>query len=265
MKIMGILNVTPDSFSDGGKYIDLELAVAHAKKLINDGAHLIDIGGESTRPGATVVTEEEELKRVIPVIKALRKHVDVPISIDTYKAEVAKQAVLAGAALINDVTAGNGDELMYETMAAMNVPVILTHNRKKEEETTSCDDIVAQVKRELQRDANRAIAAGVSADKIIIDPGIGFGKSLEQNIQLLKGLKNLQQLGYPVMLAASKKRTIKALSDSELPEDLTMGTVATTLHAYAQGMDYVRVHDVKENAVALKVFKKISKDGMMSQ
>lgn len=265
MKIMGILNVTPDSFSDGGKYIDIDKAIEQAKKMIQNGADIIDIGGESTRPGATPISLEEELARVIPVIRALRQVTDIPISIDTYKAEVAHLAVKSGATIINDVWAGRKDPHMFQMMASANVPVILMHNRTPDEENENLCTIVEQVKKELTVTIHQALQAGIKNEQIIIDPGIGFGKTLAQNIQLIKHVDSLKELGYPVMLAASKKRTIRALGEVENPELVGIGTVATTCHgtvaitchAYLNGIDYIRVHDVAENKTAINVLKNL--------
>ncbi|MCL1990770.1 MAG: dihydropteroate synthase [Defluviitaleaceae bacterium] len=253
MKIMGILNVTPDSFSDGGRYVDVEKAVDHALHMIQDGAEIIDIGGESTRPGAVPVSLDEELTRVIPVIKRLREVTDVSISIDTYKATVAQEAVKAGATLINDVWSGQRDSNMLQVMAKSHVPVILTHNRTPEMENEHMINIVDEVVMELRQVIQLALSAGVDKAHIIVDPGIGFGKTLAQNVALIKHIDRLKQLGYPVMLAASKKRTIRSLVESEALLLSSIGTIATTCHAFSKGIDYVRVHDVKENKAAIRV------------
>jgi len=260
MEIMGILNITPDSFSDGGKFSSIDAAVSQAKKMIADGAKIIDIGGESTRPDATFVTENEELSRVIPIIRAIRAFSDIPISIDTYKANVARLAVDAGATMINDVWAGRKDPLMYETMANVGVSVILMHNRKNEEENTICVNIIDEVISELQRDIDAAISAGVKKENIIIDPGIGFGKTLEQNIQLIKNIDKFKKLGYPVLLAASKKRTIKALAMSEEIEGIALATTAVTAFAFMNYIDFIRVHDVAENKLVIDVLTKLRQE-----
>jgi len=258
MKIMGILNITPDSFSDGGKYVNTEKAVDHAIQMIQNGADIIDIGGESTRPGATPVSLEEELTRVIPVIKGLRENkVDVAISIDTYKAQVARKAIKAGATMINDVWAGGFDPEMPQAMAAANVPVILMHNRTPEMENKGLINITKEVAAELQESIDLVLSAGVKKEHIIIDPGIGFGKTLEQNIELIKNIHHLKNLGFPIMLAASKKRTIRGLAKTDNPDMLGIGTIVTTCHAYTQDIDYVRVHDVKENKIAIQVMENL--------
>ncbi|MCL2559147.1 MAG: dihydropteroate synthase [Turicibacter sp.] len=254
MKIMGILNVTPDSFSDGGAYVDIEKAVAHAVQMVADGADVIDIGGESTRPGSVPISLEEELARVIPVIQRLRDVVDVPISIDTYKAEVARQAVAAGVTIINDVWAGRRDPEMLRVMAESDAQVVLMHNRTPEQENAALTSIVSEVLAELQATVDLALAAGVEKERIIVDPGIGFGKTLEQNIELIKHIDQLKSLGYPVLLAASKKRTIRALAQTEdLGLGVGVGTLAVTCYACTKGIAYVRVHEVKENKLAINV------------
>ena len=257
MKIMGILNVTPDSFSDGGQYIDVDKAVAHALQMVQDSADIIDVGGESTRPGAKPVSIDDELQRVIPVIQRLAKEITVPISIDTYKAEVARQAVASGATIINDVTGAKFDPEMPQVMADGGAKVILMHNRPHGQENDS-SDIFAEVISQLQSSIDLILQAGVKKENIIVDPGIGFGKTFEQNVELIKNIHHLKTMGYPVMLAASKKRTIRALTQHDDPISLSIGTIATTCYAYNKGIDYVRVHDVKENKVALDVMKHLN-------
>jgi len=254
MKIMGILNVTPDSFSDGGRYIDVDKAVEHANKMVQDGASIIDVGGESTRPGAIPVSKEEELARVIPVITRLVSVVGVDISIDTYKADVAREAVRAGATMINDVRSGRDDN-MLQVMAEANVPVVLMHNLPHGQEKESFHNITEEVSVKLQKRVDLALAAGVKIEQIILDPGIGFGKTMEQNIELIKNIQQFKKLGFPIMLAASKKRTIRGLAKSDDPSSLEIGTVATTCYAFTKNIDYVRVHDVKENKIAINVMK----------
>jgi len=257
MKIMGILNVTPDSFSDGGKFFDIESAVKQALIMVEDGADIIDIGGESTRPGAKQVTLDEELARVLPVIKGIREVSDVLLSIDTYKSEVARAAVAAGANIINDVWAGRADESMLKVMSELNVPVILMHNRFENEETSCVDSIMHEVIFELGQRIHEAEKAGISRKNIIIDPGIGFGKTLEQNIALMKNVGDLKKLGFPVMLAASKKRSIRHMATGLSDVHAQVGTIATTIHAFNQGVDIVRVHDVLENSISIKTMKNL--------
>lgn len=256
MKIMGILNVTPDSFSDGGNFVDVEKGVAHAVQMVADGADIIDIGGESTRPGAKKVTIEEELSRVIPVIKGLRSKMEIPISIDTYKAEVARQAVIAGATMINDIGGAKLDSEMATVMADTGVDVVLMHYNEHGLEDEKID-IISTVKQGLQESIDFLLEAGVKPEKIILDPGIGFGKTYEQNVELIKNINQIKTLGYPVLLGSSKKRVIGGLSGSGAKENLAIGTVATTCWAVNKGIEYVRVHDVKGNKLALNVLEKL--------
>lgn len=237
--VMGILNVTPDSFSDGGKFNNLEASLQHAKQMIKDGADIIDIGGESTRPGATKISKEEELARVIPVIELLAKEIDVPISIDTYKAEVAQAAIEAGASIINDVWGAKWDKDMAAVAAKLHVPIILMHNR----DHTNYQDVITDMINELKESIAICHAAGVSEEQIIIDPGIGFGKTYEQNLEVMRRLDELTILGYPILLGTSRKRFIaKTLN---LPVDERMeGTGATVCLGITKGCNIVRVHDV---------------------
>lgn len=240
-QVMGILNVTPDSFSDGGRYVDPDTAVRHALKMMLDGADLIDIGGESTRPGYTPVSAEEELARVIPVIEAIHKAAPhIPISIDTYKAEVARQAILAGAHIINDIWGGKGDPDMLKVAAELGCPIILMHNRHDMDYTDFVEDVVA----DLEESVRLALAAGVRPEHIILDPGIGFAKNGEHNLKLMTQLDRLNQIGYPVLLATSRKKFIRSVLDLPV-DDLVEGTAATVAFGIAQGCQLVRVHDVK--------------------
>ena len=247
--IMGILNVTPDSFSGDGVYLDTETALDQAKKMIAEGADIIDIGGESTRPGAPGITVEEELARVIPVIQRLSSEIDLPISIDTYKFEVAEAAVKAGAAMINDVWGLKRDPRLAALAAISNVPIILTSSQRDEPAV----DIISAVIADLRRAIEVALASGVAPGKIIVDPGFGFGKTVEQNLVLLRRLDELKVLGKPILLGTSRKSTIgKVLGDIE-PNERLFGTVATTAIGIMNGADIIRVHDVKENAQTAKM------------
>lgn len=248
--IMGILNVTPDSFSDGGKWNNIDKALYHTEEMIKDGARIIDIGGESTRPGYQKVSEEEEVERVTPFIQAIRERFDIPVSIDTYKAKVAKAAVEAGAGLINDIWGFLGDKNMAETAAALNVPCCLMHNRNLEK--NPYDNLMEDVQKDLEHCIDVAVKAGVKKDKIILDPGIGFGKTLEDNLKVMNHLENIQQLGYPVLLGTSRKSMIGLTL--ELPvEERVEGTIATTVIGVMKGCTFIRVHDVKENYRAMKM------------
>ena len=266
--IMGILNITPDSFSDGGTYQNLDEIIKRAKQMVEDGADIIDVGGESTRPGSTVVTLEEELNRVIPVIKRLVQEVEVPISVDTYKAEVARQAVEAGASIINDIGGAKFDPLMPEVMAQSGAYVILMHNRKPDMSQTDCittisgeltryDDIIETVRDELKESIELVKAAGVSDDKIIIDPGIGFAKTVDKNIELMQRVSELHDLGYPILLGVSKKGSIGHLLGGLDVNNRAEGTMAATCFAVSQEIEIVRVHDVLENARAAKVMQQL--------
>ncbi len=242
--IMGILNVTPDSFSDGGRFFDLDAAVRHALEMVEQGADIIDVGGESTRPTATPVPLEEELERVMPVLERLVMEIDVPISVDTYKAEVARQALEAGAHIINDVWGLKADPEIASVVAGYDdVPLILMHNQKGTEYNSMMDDILAS----LQESAARAMAAGVARENIIIDPGIGFGKDTDQNLEVMRRLWEFKTLGYPILLGTSRKSMIG--NTLNLPvTDRVEGTAATVAFGIAQGADIVRVHDIKEMA-----------------
>ncbi|EZP74888.1 dihydropteroate synthase [Parageobacillus genomosp. 1] len=237
--IMGIVNVTPDSFSDGGRFYDVDRAVEHAKRLVADGADIIDIGGESTRPGAEKVSLEEELRRVIPIVKAVAKEVKVPISIDTYKAEVAKQAIEAGAHIINDVWGAKADAKMAEVAAAYDVPIILMHNRHHLEYQDLISDMIA----DLMESVAIVKHAGVKDENIILDPGIGFAKTFEHNLEIMRRLDEFTQLGYPLLLGTSRKRFIGHVLDLPVDERVE-GTGATVCLGIVKGAHIVRVHDV---------------------
>lgn len=262
--IMGILNVTPDSFSDGGRYETIDEIVKKAHQMVAQGADIIDIGGESTRPGSNVVSMKDELSRVIPVIERLSKELDVPISIDTYKAEVARRAVLAGAQIINDIGGGKFDPDMPKVMAESGAYVILMHNRMPDLTKTNCitaitgeltnySDIVEEVMSELQECVNLVKAAGVEDDKIILDPGIGFAKTVDGNIELMRRIGELHALGYPLLLGVSKKGSIGYLLGGLDVNNRLEGTMAATCFAVSQKVKIIRVHDVLENARVAKV------------
>lgn len=239
--VMGILNATPDSFSDGGKYNGIERAVARAKQLVLDGADILDIGGESTRPGFEYVEIEEEIKRVVPVIKAVATEVDVPISIDTYKPEVAKAALEAGASVINDIWGAKKDPKMAELAVQYNVPIILMHNR----EEGIYQDLILDMRKDLQESIDICLRAGVPKEHIILDPGIGFAKTYEENLKTMRHLSEFVAMGYPVLLGTSKKSLIAQTLNLPVDER-TEGTGATVCYGVAQGCQIVRVHDVKE-------------------
>ena len=247
--IMGILNFTPDSFSDGGKFDDIDAALAHVKEMIEAGADIIDIGGESTRPNHTPVGEDEEIKRVIPIIKAVKEKFDIPISIDTYKAKVAEKAIEAGADLINDIWGFKKDKDMARIAAKYNVPCCLMHNRENED----YNDLMEDILEDLRESIKIAKDAGVKDENIILDPGIGFAKRHEQNLETMNKLERLKELGYPVLLGTSRKRMIGFTLDLPV-EERVEGTVATTVIGIMKdACDFVRVHDVLENARAAKM------------
>lgn len=239
--IMGILNVTPDSFSDGGNYTTVERAVRHAVQMAEDGADIIDIGGESTRPGFRQISAEEELERILPVIEAVRQAVDLPLSVDTYKAEVARQALEAGAHIINDIWGFQGDPDMAAVAAAYEAAVVLMHNRQDEQ----YGDFVQDVLQDLGRSVAIARQAGVPDERIILDPGFGFAKSMDQHLVLMGRLGEVCALGFPVLLGTSRKRFIRHVLDVTTEEALE-GTAATVALGIAQGCDIMRVHDVKQ-------------------
>nr|WP_242978154.1 dihydropteroate synthase [Garciella nitratireducens] len=246
---MGILNVTPDSFSDGGKFIDLEKAVHHAKKMVEEGADIIDIGGESTRPGAKEIDAKQELSRVLPVVKRLVKEIDVPLSVDTYKAEVAEKVLEAGAHMINDIWGMQRDCHMTSVIHKFDVPIIIMHNQKG---TEYKKDLLEEICEFFKKSIDIAIKSGVKRENIILDPGIGFGKTPEQNMLVLSRLGELNDLGYPLLLGTSRKSMIGKILDVCTKERIE-GTIATTVMGIIQGIDIVRVHDVKENSKAAKV------------
>lgn len=239
--IMGILNVTPDSFSDGGKFINNEKALLHAKEMVQDGADIIDIGGESTRPGHEPVSTKEEIARITPVISELSKEISIPISIDTYKAETAKRALEAGAHIINDVWGAKKDPEIANVAAEHDVPIILMHNRENRNYTYFIRDVLQDVYESI----SIAKKAGVKDEHIILDPGIGFAKDVNENIEMMKNLDKLVGLGYPVLLATSRKTMIGQILDLPV-EDRLEGTGATICFGIEKGCQLIRVHDVKE-------------------
>ena len=253
--IMGILNVTPDSFSDGGKFNNLDNALKHTEEMIKDGAEIIDVGGESTRPGYTKISDEEEISRVVPVIEAIKKNFDVPVSLDTYKYKVAQEGIKAGADLINDIWGlkyDNGE--LAKVIAESNLPCCLMHNKEKAEYGNFITDMVEEMKQTLEI----ARKAGIDDDKIILDPGVGFGKTFENNLEAIDKLDALCGLGFPVLLGTSRKSVVGLALD--LPKDeRAEGTIATTVVGVERGAKIFRVHDVKENYRAMKMTEAITK------
>ncbi|MGH8474564.1 MAG: dihydropteroate synthase [Methylococcales bacterium] len=256
--IMGILNLTPDSFSDGGSHTDRGNAVHFALQMVREGADIIDVGGESTRPGSQPIATSEQIRRVENVIAALRKTLpsEIPISIDTTRSEVAEAAIEAGASILNDVRAGRDDERMLRLAARKNLPLILMHMQGTPltmQENPQYDNVVAEVKSFLLERADLARQAGVAADSILIDPGIGFGKTQEHNRQLMANLKVFVDTVYPVLLGASRKRFLAAINRDEVPRNLVGATCATTVLGVQAGVRIFRVHDVMPNRQAADV------------
>lgn len=254
MYIMGILNATPDSFSDGGKYNELDKALMHAEKMVEDGASIIDVGGESTRPGYVEISIEEEIERIVPVIERIKKELDVPISVDTYKPEVAKAAIKAGADLVNDIWGLKFDESMASIIAENNVACCLMHNRKVPVYTDYLNDVVC----DLKETVDIALKAGIDRDKIMLDPGVGFAKTYEQNLQIINNLERIVEIGYPVLLGTSKKSVIGLTLDVP-SEERIIGTVVTTVIGAMKGCAFYRVHNCLENVQALKMINAITK------
>lgn len=260
--VMGILNVTPDSFSDGGKFFDLDKAVKHGMQMSADGAAIIDIGGESTRPGSESVSTEQQIKRVKPVIEELSKSIKIPISIDTFNINVAQAALEAGAAMINDITALS-DERMGELAARYEVPVVLMHMQGTPatmQAEPKYDDVVDEVLEYLLSRAEKAVNLGVPKERIFIDPGIGFGKTLEHNLLLLRNLDKFVASGYRVLVGASRKSFIGTITGGKNPSERIFGTAATVALCVAEGVSIVRVHDVAEMIDVMKVTKAIQND-----
>ncbi|MFC4024099.1 dihydropteroate synthase [Oceanobacillus longus] len=254
--MMGILNVTPDSFSDGGNYTSIEKAVEQAVLMERQGADFIDIGGESTRPGHDPVSVEEEIERVVPVIQALKKRINIPISIDTYKSDTAREAVKAGADIINDVWGAKREPEIARVAADAQVPIILMHNRTDENYTSIIEDI----KTDLEESIQIAVDAGVRKEDIILDPGVGFAKSAKDNLVVMNNLEQFVGMGYPFLLATSRKRFIGSVLD--LPAaDRDSGTGATTALGIVKGAQIMRVHNVKLNVEIAKMTDAILREG----
>ena len=246
--VMGILNVTPDSFSDGGKWNRMDAALAHVEEMLKDGMDVLDIGGESTRPGYTLLSDEEETERVVPVIEAVKARFDVPISLDTYKSRVAQAGIEAGADLINDIWGLKYDGQMAKVIAESGLPCCLMHNRKDTDYRSFMQDVAA----DLADCLHLAECAGIPQDKIILDPGVGFAKSYEQNLQIINNMEQLHVLGCPILLGTSRKSVIGLTLDLPASERLE-GTLVTTVMAVMKGCMFVRVHDVKENVRAIRM------------
>lgn len=246
--IIGILNVTPDSFSDGGKFNTLDKILSRAIEMVEDGADIIDVGGESTRPGAEPVSLDEELKRIIPVIERISSVINKPISVDTYKSKVAARAIEAGASIINDISGLRFDEDMPELIAKAGLPVVIMHMQGEPgnmQQNPEYKSVIGEISTFLNNQAEMAVGKGVSKDKIIIDPGIGFGKNLKHNLEIMHYLSEFKSLGYPILLGPSRKSFIGGILDLPV-EDRLEGTAAAVAYGISQGVDIIRVHDVKE-------------------
>lgn len=246
--VMGILNVTPDSFSDGGKWNDRDRALKHVEEMIAEGMDIVDIGGESTRLGYTLLSDEEEIARVVPMIEAVKANFDIPISLDTYKSGVAEAGILAGADLINDIWGLKYDNRMAEVIAKSGLPCCLMHNRKEADYRDFMQDVAA----DLADTIHLAEAAGIADEKIILDPGVGFGKTYENNLEIINCLEELNMFGYPLLLGFSRKSVIGLTLDLPVTERVE-GTLVTTMFGVQKGCMFVRVHDVKENVRTIKM------------
>lgn len=254
--VMGILNVTPDSFSDGGRWNDRDSALRHVEEMLEQGADIIDIGGESTRPGYIAVPDEEEIARTAPVIEAVKARFDVPVSLDTYKANVASAGIRAGANLINDIWGLKHDDKIASVIASGGLPCCLMHNR----ENADYQDFMQDVAADLAGTLRLAEQAGIAEDRIILDPGVGFAKSYEQNLEVINCLEELKVLGCPILLGCSRKSVIGLTLD--LPADQRVeGTLVTTVMAVIKGCMFVRVHDVRENVRAVRMTEAILRGG----
>lgn len=254
--VMGILNVTPDSFSDGGKWNRMDEALRHVEEMLREGADIIDIGGESTRPGYTFVPEEEEIHRVAPVIEAVKSAFDIPVSLDTYKARVAAAGISAGADFINDIWGLKYDKGMAKVLAESGLPCCLMHNRKR----ADYGDFMKDVTADLEETLVTAAEAGIAKEKIILDPGVGFAKDYAQNLEIIRRLEELAGLGCPLLLGCSRKSVIGLTLD--LPADQRLeGTLVTTVMGVIKGCMFVRVHDVRENVRAVKMAEAILEGG----
>ncbi|MCH5271286.1 MAG: dihydropteroate synthase [Lachnospiraceae bacterium] len=246
--VIGILNVTPDSFSDGGKWKELDSALYHVEKMQAEGMDILDIGGESTRPGHTLIPDEEEIMRVMPVIEAVKSRFDIPVSLDTYKSSVAKAGIEAGIDLINDIWGLKYDGEMARVIGESGLPCCLMHNRKE----AGYQDLMREMTEDLEETLQLAAQAGIAREMIILDPGVGFGKTYEQNLQVLRSLETFHGLGCPLLLGSSRKSVIGLTLDLPVSERLE-GTLVTTVFAVLKGCAFVRVHDIKENVRAVKM------------
>lgn len=254
--VMGILNVTPDSFSDGGKYNNTDAALKQAERMVEEGADIIDIGGESTRPGYQMISEKEEIQRTAQIIQLIKERFDIPVSIDTYKSKVAEAALQAGADMINDIWGLKYDKEMAKVIATYGVPCCLMHNRNN----TEYYNVVEDVKADLRETLTLARNAGIAEDKIMLDPGVGFGKTYEHNLEIIGKLGELRELGFPLLLGTSRKSVIGITLDLPVTERLE-GTLVTTVMGVMAGCSFVRVHDVQANKRAIRMTEAIMRYG----
>lgn len=246
--VMGILNVTPDSFSDGGRFYEMDEALRRVEQMIAEGMDILDIGGESTRPGYTLISDEEEINRVVPVIEKVKNRFDITVSLDTYKSKVAQAGIDAGVDLINDIWGLKYDNEIANVIAKSGLPCCLMHNRKEPNYTNFMQDVAA----DLTDTIHLAEKAGIEEDKIILDPGVGFGKTYENNLEIINCLEELHMFGYPLLLGTSRKSVIGLTLDLPASERIE-GTIVTTVYGVIKGVSFVRVHDVKENVRAIKM------------
>lgn len=256
--VMGILNVTPDSFSDGGCFNKTDEALRHVEQMIAEGMDILDIGGESTRPGYTLISDEEEISRVIPVIKQIKSRFDIPVSLDTYKSKVAQAGIDAGVDLINDIWGLKYDNEIANVIAKSGLPCCLMHNRKEPNYTSFMQDVAA----DLADTIHLAEKAGIEEDKIILDPGVGFGKTYENNLEIINCLEELHMFGYPLLLGTSRKSVIGLALNLPASERIE-GTIVTTVYGVIKGASFVRVHDVKENMRAIRMAEAIKYCGKL--
>ena len=260
-RVMGVLNVTPDSFADGGRFLDSDVAIRHGLGMIEEGADLLDVGGESTRPGSEGISAAEEWRRIGTILETLARKTDAPISVDTRKPEVAEKAIRAGASIVNDVS-GLRNPAMVRTVARGRVGVVVMHmlgEPKTMQERPRYDDVVREVRSYLADRAQAAIEGGVPSESIALDPGIGFGKTLEHNLELLGHLDLLGSLGHPIVVGASRKSFLAKLGAGEVPDDRLAGSLAVAAFAIFRGAHIVRAHDVRETVVAMRVLHRLAR------
>ena len=255
--VMGILNVTPDSFSDGNQWNVLDKALVRVEEMLSEGMDILDVGGESTRPGYKLISVQEEIERVIPVIEAVKERFDIPVSLDTYKADVAKAGIVAGVDMINDIWGLKYDQNMAKIVAEGRVSCCLMHNRKEPEYSA----LLADMMQDLEESLAIADKAGIAKEKIVLDPGIGFGKSYADNMEVLRSMGTFRELGYPLLLGCSRKSVIGYALDLPVEERLE-GTLTTTVMAVQQGYSFVRVHDIKENVRAIRMTEAVMQGGI---